>query len=93
MKNYLNVFMVVLVSLAVLGTSLAVSAADVPRMSKEELKSMLDNKDVVVVDVRKGRDWTSSESKIKGAVREEAYQAASWASKYDKNKTYVLYCA
>lgn len=93
MKIYINALMIVLVSLVVLGTSLAVSAAGVQRMSKEELKPILDNKDVVVVDVRKGRDWSSSESKIKGAVREEAYQAASWASKYDKNKTYVLYCA
>ena len=93
MKIYLNAFMIVLVALVVFGTSLAVSAAGVQRMSKEELKPILDNKDVVVVDVRKGRDWTSSESKIKGAVREEAYQAANWASKYDKNKTYVLYCA
>ena len=70
-----------------------VYAEDVPRMTKEELKAVIDSPDVVVVDVRSGRDWKSSESKIKNAVREESYKASSWADKYDKNKTYVIYCA
>ena len=70
-----------------------VIAADVSRMTKEELKSMLGNPDVIILDVRSGTDWRASESKIKGAIREESYQARSWADKYDKGKTYVLYCA
>ena len=44
-------------------------AANVPRMTKEELKSKIDDPDVVIVDVRVGRDWKGSEFKIKGAVR------------------------
>lgn len=68
-------------------------ASDVPRMTKEELKAMLGNPDLVILDVRAGRDWKSSESKIKDAVREEAGKVDSWAGKYDKDKTYVLYCA
>lgn len=70
-----------------------VYAKDVPRMTKEELKAMIDNPDLVIIDVRSGRDWKSSESKIKNAVREEPLNAESWADKYDRSKTYVLYCA
>lgn len=32
----------------------------------EEIKPMLDNPDVVILDVRRGQDWTSSEFKIQG---------------------------
>ena len=68
-------------------------AAEVPRMTKEELKSKLDNPDVVIVDVRIGKDWKRSEFTIKGAVRENPAELSSWAEKYPKNKTLVLYCA
>ena len=73
-------------------TQLAI-AAEVPRMTKEELKSKLDNPDVVIVDVRVGKDWKGSEFKIKGAVRENPSELSSWAEKYPKDKTLVLYCA
>ncbi len=68
-------------------------AQDVPRMSKDELKTMIGNQDLVIVDVRSGRDWSASESKITGAVREESRKAAAWGDKYQKDKTLVLYCA
>ena len=70
----------------------AFCAEGVLKMTKEELKAVIDNPDVVIVDVRSGRDWKSTESKIKNAVREEPYKADSWGDSYDKNKTYVLYC-
>jgi rhodanese-related sulfurtransferase len=62
-------------------------------MSKEELKSRLGDKDIVVIDVQTGSDWKKSDSKIRGAVREDPEDAASWARKYTKEKTIVLYCA
>jgi len=71
----------------------AVEAADAPRMSKEELKSRLGDKDIVLIDVRTDRDWANSDSKIRGAVREEPLDVAMWAGKYPKEKTIVLYCA
>jgi hypothetical protein len=71
----------------------AAASMDAPRMSKEELKSRLGDKDVVVIDVRIDSDWAMSGSKIKGAVREEPLQVAAWAGKYPKQKTIVLYCA
>ena len=71
----------------------AAVAEDVSRMTKEELKTMIGEFQVVVIDVRTGKDWDGSKLKIKGAVREEPKKATSWAGKYDKQKTYVLYCA
>ena len=71
----------------------SVIAAGVPRMTKEELKSKLDNPGVVIVDVRVGKDWKGSEFKIKGAVRGTPAKFSSWAEKYPQDKTLVLYCA
>jgi len=68
-------------------------SADVPRMKKDELKAMLDNPDLVILDVRYKKDWTDSDSKIKGAIREDPESVKSWAEKYSKDKAIVLYCA
>ena len=69
------------------------NAAETPRMSKEELKAMLDSPDLIILDVRVGKDWKASEYKIKGAVRVDARDFGSWANKFPKDKTLVLYCA
>ena len=71
----------------------AVAAAEVPRMSKEELKGMLGSKDLLLMDVRAGKDWDASEIKITGAVRQDPKDFDSWAAKAPKDKTLVLYCA
>ena len=68
-------------------------AGNAPRISKEELKSMLGNKEVIIVDVRIGKDWKASEYKIKGAVRVDPREVESWASSYSENQTFVFYCA
>ena len=44
---------------------------DAPRMTKDDLKAMLGNPDLLIIDVRYGRDWTDSGLKIRGAVRED----------------------
>jgi predicted sulfurtransferase len=92
-QRLLKVLTVLLALVSMALFAKAAMADEVPRMSKEELKAMLGNPDVVIIDVRSGKDWEASQSKIKGAVREEPWQAKSWADKYDKDKTYVLYCA
>ncbi len=68
-------------------------AADVPRMSSDELNGLLDNPDVIILDVRSGGDWTDSDVKITGARRESKKDFKNWADKYPKDKTLVLYCA
>ena len=73
--------------------TLFAQSGDVPRMTKEALSAILGNSDVIIIDVRFSRDWTDSDSKIKGAVREDPEAIQSWANKYPKDKTLVLYCA
>jgi rhodanese-related sulfurtransferase len=68
-------------------------SADVPRMTKDELKAMLGNPDLIILDVRAQKDWAEGDSKIKGAIREDPEAVKSWANKYPKDKTLVLYCA
>lgn len=64
----------------------------VPRMSKDELKANLDNKDFVIIDVRTPRDYDKSDYRIIGAVRENPMDVTFWYN-YPKDKTMVLYCA
>ena len=67
-------------------------AASAPRISPEVLKALLGNPEVVVIDVRRGKDWGGSNSKIQSA-RRESEKDISWAGKYDKDTFLVLYCA
>jgi rhodanese-related sulfurtransferase len=65
----------------------------VKRVSVEEVKSMLGNPSVVIIDVRAADDWKSSTEKVKGAVREDPEKVDTWMSKYPKDKTLIFYCA
>jgi hypothetical protein len=68
--------------------------AKVPRMTKEDLRSLLDNPEVIILDVRIADEWKRSDLKIKGAVHEDPEKDyKSWASKYPKDKTLVFYCS
>ena len=78
---------------AVCGAPQGARSADAPKMTKEELKGLLGNPDVAVLDVRTGGDWRRSDRKIAGAVRENPNDVDSWADKYPKGKTIVLYCS
>ena len=71
----------------------AIAEKNVPRMTKEELKKLLGNSDVIIIDVRMAKDWGASKTKIKGAVWEDPDNLKSWADKYPKDKTLVLYCS
>ena len=72
----------------------AAGRVEVPRITKEELKARMIEPELVILDVRTGRDWEKSDVKIKGAIRENPKNdTKSWANKYGKDKTLVLYCA
>lgn len=98
MKKKLLVVLVLIFLTIGLFTTYAFSA-DVPMMTKEELKAMLGNPDLVIFDVRLGSDYFSSDLKIKGAVRPDmdTYFTMTSLSKtvftYPKGKTFVFYCA
>jgi len=88
MKN-----MLLLLSFTLLMAFQPAFAGDVPLMSKEELKNQLNTKNVTILDVRSGRDWSSSEFKIQGAIRVTGSEIGEWSKNYKKDQTLVLYCA
>jgi len=94
LNTKLRIVLTVLFSLAVVGCLQEVSMEQkVPRMSVQELRAMLGQPDLVVLDVRIKDEWEKSDSKIKGAVRENPEVAIrSWAENYPRNKTLVFYC-
>ena len=90
-------FCITLLCIAVAGSVLFSGSAhcqnNVPRMTKEELKSLIGNPDVMVIDVRSQGDWNKEKEMIKGAVREDPIDVTSWMEKYPKDKTLVFYCS
>ena len=66
----------------------------VPKMTKEELKSLLGNPDVIIIDIRVEDEWKEAKWKIQGAIREDSEKDINtWANKYPKDKTLVFYCS
>ncbi len=93
MKKLCNIVVTIFCVLIVWGFLSPCAAEEVKRMTKEELKGMLGDRSVVLVDVRTEGDWMGSEYKIKGSVREDPARAPSWMGKYAKDTTLVFYCA
>jgi len=73
-------------------TSTAI-AANTDKITKEELRKIMGEDTVLILDVRTGRDWSSSEFKIKGAYRVNPKEFNKWSNRYPKDHTLVLYCA
>ena len=85
-----------IVSLLILvGLGFMAVAKDGPygELTPVELKAQLDHSDWVVVDVRSGGDWNSSDQKIKGAIRVERGEESVLSERYGKDKTFVFYCS
>jgi rhodanese-related sulfurtransferase len=85
-----------LLSTAVLWLFIAaanLSQADDVIVTKEFLQKRLGETDMVVVDVRTGKDWGASEHKIKNAVRVPLNDVGALTKKHSKDKTIVFYCA
>ena len=87
-------------SLAILGGLVVLIACtglrganNVPRISKEELKTKLGSPNVVLLDVRAENDWEGSDEKITGAIRMDPQAVDAWAGTLPKDKEIVLYCA
>jgi hypothetical protein len=62
----------------------------VPRMTKEDLKTNLNNPDLKLIDVRVDKSYTSSQRKIERAVREAPDDLMAWSKKYPKSSRIVL---
>jgi hypothetical protein len=83
----------VVAAFLVLTPTSVVLGKEVPLITKEELKPMMGDADVAIIDVRNGRDWTSSEFKIKGAVYGDPKKIDEWNGQFNKDTKLVLYCA
>lgn len=69
----------------------AAAGDDVPRMTKEELKTLLGSPEVVILDVRFGGG--NAPRKITGSVFEEPEKVSVWSANYPKEKKIVVYCS
>ena len=69
------------------------AADEAPRIAKEEVKALLSDPNVALLDARLGSDWKKSDKKIKGAVRVDPLDIGAWAGNYPKDKKIIVYCA
>ena len=92
-RRYARVYVPAICLAALVSLSGVVWADTIPLMTRDELKSRLGDADIAILDVRAGKDWKSSEFKITGALRVKPSPENKWADRFDKSKTYVIYCA
>ena len=92
-KKMIRIVLVAVFVIMAITMGQTATAAEIPRMTKEELKAKLGTPNLVIVDIRVGTDWKASEMKIKGAVRGDPQNIVSLAKQYPKDTTLVLYCA
>ena len=91
-KVYIVLFGLLLIGF--LGCAQRYSAEDrTPRMTKEEVRAIMDRPETVIVDARTGSAWRASNRKIKGAVREDPDIPGTWFGKYPQDKVLIFYCA
>ncbi|MCG8618101.1 MAG: hypothetical protein MI802_17955 [Desulfobacterales bacterium] len=86
-----RIIAILISSIALALFTLPVNAASV--VTKETLKEWMDNGNVAILDARTGRDWSSSEFKIKGADRTAPGDFSDWKKNYTKDQKLVVYCA
>lgn len=66
---------------------------DVPRVSQQQCRKMMKMKGInhILLDVRPDEQWKISSQELPGAIHEDPFEVKSWALKYDKEATLVLY--
>jgi rhodanese-related sulfurtransferase len=92
MKRWLYAVMAGL-TIVMLGACASLDTGGSLRISKEEAESLMGKPGVDIIDVRVGRAYSGSHWKIKGAVRENPIDVKTWAHKYPKTDTILLYCS
>ena len=86
--------LLVIIGLTLAGPSPLADQSDwAPKISIEELRSRLDEPNLVIIDVRSEREVERGGVKIKGAVWRDRGEVEAWAREYDKDQTIVVYCA
>jgi rhodanese-related sulfurtransferase len=89
MTSVLLLTMIILAACA--GTGLA--GSDVPLITVDELKARLDDPSLIILDVRRDKDWASSDLKIRYAIYADPKSYDEWGAAYPRHQPIVLYCA
>jgi len=88
-KKLLAVLMLILLTIGLFAA--LTQSADVPMMTKDELRAMLGNPDLVIFDVRLSSEYFASDIKMKGAERPDYGVKKIFPPEYS-GKTIVIYC-
>jgi len=64
-----------------------------PRITREEVKELLGNPNILILDARTGSSWSGSDRKIKGAVRVDPHDISSWIKRVPRDKKIIVYCS
>ena len=98
MKRVVLVMVASLLGLALAGMPLNARSAkkdipypEIPRMTGEEARELLGKPGVILLDCRPVEQWKDSDSKLPGAVHEDPTAVKSWAHKYPKDSTLIIY--
>lgn len=103
MKGLTAAVLGVLLCFAFVGTSLVIGATEkagpdqvipfpeIPRMTKEQVRDLLGKRKIVLLDTRPEEQWRSSDQMLPGATHENPFEVKSWAGKYSKDDTLILY--
>ena len=91
--NPLHVVFLCLASLCLMCSPAWSAASDIPRISKEQLKTMLDDPRLIIIDTRVKQQWDKSEYKLPKAMHQSPWEADEWAKDFPRDRTVVSYCA
>lgn len=92
-KISLVILLVVGIILTAGGLVPVLAADSPPLMTIETLRETLQEPGLVILDVRRGKDWTSSQHKIPGAVYNDPGEYEKLTQTYSKDTKIVAYCA
>jgi hypothetical protein len=73
------------------GPEQAIPFPEIPRMTKEQVRDLLGKANIVILDTRLDEQWRLSGQALPGATHESPSEVKSWAGKYSKDKTLILY--
>jgi len=92
-RNAVHAVVLIMVMIGMSFAAAGLAAEDAPRITKEEVKALLGDPGVDILDARTGASWKTSDKKIKGAVRVDPDNVASWAGSIPMDKKVVVYCS
>ena len=64
---------------------------EIPRITAKETFLLMEDPDVAIIDARPTEQWRYSDQKLPHAVHEDPFDAESWAHKYRKDQTIIIY--